>query len=155
MNTEFRKAILPEETRSLGAFDRKVFLRADWFPPSYWKTCECYWMLVENKKVGCCAFQSRGQFPTDLDDGKSKSLYISTTGILPRFQGQGFGAVMKYWQIAYGRRHGFDRIVTNCRKRNRAMISLNKKCGFRVIRSIPRYYSDPSDSTVVMEYVYQ
>lgn len=154
MNTEFRKAILPEETRRLVAFDHKVFLAADWFPPSYWKSCECYWMLVENRKVGCCAFQSGGDFPFDLDGGKGKSLYISTTGILPRFQGQGLGRLMKSWQIAYGCHHGFERIVTNCRKQNAAMIALNKQAGFRVIRTIPRYYSAPMDATVVMEYRY-
>ncbi len=88
--------------------------------------------------------------------GRSKlridgSLYISTTGILPKFQGKGFGQLLKCWEIAYARHNGFTRIVTNTRKRNRSMIALNRKFGFRIIRTTPRYYSDPTDSTVVME----
>jgi ribosomal protein S18 acetylase RimI-like enzyme len=31
------------------------------------------------------------------------------------------------------------------------MIALNERFGFRVIRTTPRYYSDPVESTVVME----
>ena len=79
------------------------------------------------------------------------SLYIASTGIHPKFQGKGFGALIKSWQICYARHHGFKRIVTNTRRRNTAMVSLNRKFGFRIIRTTPRYYSDPDDATVVME----
>jgi ribosomal protein S18 acetylase RimI-like enzyme len=79
------------------------------------------------------------------------SLYISTTGILPRFRGIGLGGLLKCWEISYARYHGFNRIVTNTRQRNVAMIKLNRKFGFRMIRTTPAYYSDPPDATVVME----
>ncbi len=80
------------------------------------------------------------------------SLYISTTGILPRFQGKGFGRLLKSWQIAYARHHGFTRIVTNYRASNRRMIELNREFGFRVIRRRKAiYYEDPDEPTVVME----
>src|SRR5882757_8029965 len=36
MKTEFRKAVLPQELRSLMVFDRKVFSDADIFPALYW-----------------------------------------------------------------------------------------------------------------------
>ena len=158
MRIEFRKAVLPKELRSLQTFDRKVFRKSDWFPADYWRTCECYWLLVEDVKAGCCAFQQHVDFEEDLrQDGLNPSvrgsLYISTTGILPKFQGQGLGRLLKSWQIAYARRHGFRRIVTNTRKRNAPMIALNKKFGFRTVRTAPRYYSDPIDATVVMELV--
>jgi ribosomal protein S18 acetylase RimI-like enzyme len=65
----------------------------------------------------------------------------------------GFGQLMKCWQIAYARLHGFSRIVTNTRKRNTGMIALNRKFGFATLRTTPGYYSAPADSTVVMELV--
>ncbi len=156
MRTEFRKAVLPRELRSLQAFDRKVFRKSDWFPADYWRMCESYWLLVDGVKAGCCAFQKHVDFQEDLrGDGLNPAvrgtLYISTTGILPKFQGRGFGQLLKVWQIAYARRHGFTRIVTNTRKRNASMIALNRKFGFRIVRTTPRYYSDPTDATVVME----
>ena len=87
MYTEFRKANLPDELRSLMAFDRKVFPISDLFDADYWKRCESYWMLVNGKKVGCCAFEKHLDLQEDIDaDGvnprRKGSLYISTTGIL-------------------------------------------------------------------------
>jgi ribosomal protein S18 acetylase RimI-like enzyme len=157
MKTEFRKA-LPVEIRGLVAFDRKIFPKSDRFSKEYWKDIEAYWMLVDDVKVGCCAFEKRVDFQEDIQADEANcrmdgSLYISTTGILPEFQGRGFGQLLKCWEIAYARHHGFTRIVTNTRKKNRAMIALNRKFGFQVIRTTPRYYSDPVDSTVVMELI--
>jgi GNAT superfamily N-acetyltransferase len=151
----FRKAVLPDELRSLAAFDRKVFT-SDHFPPSAWKEYECWWMLLDNRKIGCCAFEEHVDFQDDLrEDGvnppRKGSLYISTTGILPRFQGKGFGTLLKAWQIGWARYHGFSRIITNTRRRNAAMIALNRKFHFRIVRTTPRYYDDPPDSTIVME----
>jgi ribosomal protein S18 acetylase RimI-like enzyme len=158
MNTEFRKALLPGEIRSLMAFDRTVFPRADRFDAAYWNICESYWMLVDGLKVGCCAFERHVDFQDDIShDGLNSrrrgSLYICTTGILPKFQGKGFGSLLKSWEVSFARYHGFNRMVTNTRKRNKKMIELNLKFGFRVIRTTPRYYTAPSDSTVVMELI--
>jgi ribosomal protein S18 acetylase RimI-like enzyme len=155
MTTEFRKAILPDELRSLLAFDAKVFPKADRFSKGDWQSYESHWMIVNGVKAGCCAFARDVDFEEDLPAGENHlrrgSLYIASTGILPRFQGLGFGRMLKCWEISYARYHGFARIVTNTRKRNRPMIELNKKFGFRVVRVSPGYYSNPSDSTVVME----
>ena len=156
MATHFRKAILPGELRSLMAFDRKVFPRSDLFDAAYWNTCEAYWMLVDGIKVGCFAFEKHVDFQEDINrDGVNPrlegSLYISTTGILPKFQGKGFGRLLKSWEVSYARHHGFRRIVTNTRKRNTRIIALNREFGFRIVRTTPRYYSGPPDSTVVME----
>lgn len=151
MFTEFRAARLPQELRSLVNFDRKVFPRGDVFAPSHWRELEPWWMLVDGVKVGCSALArdvdlcGAGQFPAP------GCLYIASTGIHPAWQGRGFGSLLKAWQICYAREHGFHRIVTNTRKRNTAMLRLNRKFHFRTIRITPGYYSDPADATVVME----
>jgi ribosomal protein S18 acetylase RimI-like enzyme len=152
---EIRSAALPAEIRSLAAFDRKVF-PSDHFSTYQWRTYESYWLLLSKRKIGCCAFEPHVDFRDDLrDDGinphRQGSLYIASTGILPKFQSMGFGQLLKAWQISYARLHGFTRIVTNTRKRNAAMIALNKKFGFKIVRTTPRYYRDPPDATVVME----
>jgi len=138
------------------AFDRKVFTASDLFPAAYWKVCETFWMTIDGVKAGCCAFQRDIDFQEDLrEDGwnpsKKKTLYIATTGLLPDYQGQGLGALLKAWEIAWARRNGFTRIVTNTRGRNKRMIDLNLRFGFRIVRTTPRYYAEPTDSTVVME----
>jgi ribosomal protein S18 acetylase RimI-like enzyme len=140
MKTEFRKAILPAELEALLAFDRKVFPKPDRFDRAYWTACESHWLIIGKTKVGCCAFEKQAD-----------SLYISTTGILPRFQKKGFGPLLKSWEIAYARYHGFNRIITNCRKSNTRMIALNRQFGFRIVKTIPRYYLEPTDSSVLME----
>ena len=158
MKTEFRAVLLPRELRSLVAFDRAVFSESDSFHPSDWAAYKSFWMIVENKKIGCCAFLEDVEFLQDIrSDGanprRKGSLYIVTTGILPAFQGRGFGNLLKSFEIAYAMRNGFTRIVTNTRKRNAAMLALNRKYHFQVVRTSPRYYSDPTDATVVMEFV--
>jgi ribosomal protein S18 acetylase RimI-like enzyme len=123
-------------------FDRKAFRQnpADWFDREYWQTCDAWWLIVDRRKIGCCAFEYRRGY-----------LYISTTGVLPEFRGLGFGTLLKSWQICFARDHGFTRIVTNTRKSNRTMIRLNRKFGFKTIRTIPDYYDRPREATVVME----
>jgi len=152
MHTEFRKAQPAREMRSLLAFDRKVFPASDRFTADYWKELETYWMLIDGVKVGCCAFEENTDFHEDGVHAQLKgSLYIATTGILPRLRGLGLGTMLKYWEICYARRHRFGRIVTNMRASNTTIIQLNKKLGFKKIRTIPHYYSGPEDSTVVMD----
>jgi len=153
MKTELRKAVLPVEIRALLAFDRKVFPAADRFDAKYWRACESYWLIAGKTKIGCCAFEKHVDFHDDFGNAPHRkgSLYISTTGILPRYQRQGFGSLMKAWQIAYARYHGYNRMITNCRKSNVRMIALNRQFGFRIVRTIPRYYAAPTDSAVLME----
>jgi ribosomal protein S18 acetylase RimI-like enzyme len=158
MRTAFQKAIIPTEIRSLVVFDHKVFHEhpSDWFDRDDWKAYESWWMIVESRKVGCCAFALHEDFQEDVREEQENtylrgSLYVVTTGILQPFRGQGFGDLMKCWQISYARRHGYTRIVTNTRKSNKAMIGLNKKFGFGVLRTTSGYYGDPLEPTVVME----
>jgi GNAT superfamily N-acetyltransferase len=156
MKTEFRKATPATELRSLMAFDRKVFPPSDLFDADYWKACVVYWLIVDGVKVGCCAFEEHVDFQDDVRSDAVNpplkgSLFIASTGIVPKFQGKGLGSLLKSWQICYARHHGFKRIVTNTRSRNTAMIHLNQEFGFRILRTTPLYYSVPADSAVVME----
>ena len=154
MHVEFRKAVIPEEVPLLLAFDRKVFPKADLFDHEQWLSGESYWMLVDDVEVGCCAFERNRDFRDDVakrNPARKGSLYITTTGILPALQGKGFGRLLKVWQIAYAKLHGYNRIVTNCRMRNAAIIGLNQSLGYRYVRATPHYYRGPDDATVVME----
>ncbi|MCX6623294.1 MAG: GNAT family N-acetyltransferase [Acidobacteria bacterium] len=158
MHTEFRRALVPKELRSLLMFDHKAFHEypGDWFHREDWETFEPWWLLVNNRKVGCCAFESHVDFQQDVrEDGENPhlhgSLYIATTGILPAFRCLGFGTLLKSWQLSYARLHGFHRVVTNSREGNLPMIKLNRKFGFKVLRTTPGYYAGPPEPTVVME----
>jgi ribosomal protein S18 acetylase RimI-like enzyme len=156
MHVEFRRAVIPDDIPALLAFDRKVFPKADLFGEEDWMTDDTYWMLLDGARIGCCAFQANRDFRDDIrknrrNPAKKGSLYITTTGILHRFRGRGFGKLFKLWQIAYAKRYGFNRIVTNCRLRNTPIIGLNQSLGYRLVRATPRYYSGPTDATVVME----
>lgn len=158
MHTQFRRTIKPAEIRSLVIFDHKVFHRypADWFDREDWQVYESWWMIIDGQKIGCCAFEHHVDFQDDVrGDAKNPplrgSLYIVTTGILPRFRGLGLGNLLKCWQISYARRHGFRRIVTNTRRSNKLMIGLNKNFGFKILRTTCDYYEHPSEPTVVME----
>jgi ribosomal protein S18 acetylase RimI-like enzyme len=155
MRVEFHPARLPEDLRRLVTFDRKVF-PSDHFPGSEWRSYESWWMLLDGRRIGCCAFEPHVNFTDDIypaepNQPQRNSLYIASTGILPRFQGMGLGQILKAWEIAWALSRGFERVVTNTRKKNSAMIALNRKFGFRVLRTTPRYYRDPTDATVVME----
>lgn len=146
------------ELRSLVSFDRKAFAEypLDWFTPRDWETYECWWMLLDDRKIGCSAFQAGIDFQQDLgapDRPRAGTLYIASTAIHPAFRRNGFGGLLKCWQISYARRRGFSRIVTNTRQSNRAMIALNTKFGFRKLRTTRNYYQQPREATVVMELV--
>jgi ribosomal protein S18 acetylase RimI-like enzyme len=146
--------MVPHEIRGLVRFDHKVFREADWFERDDWCEYKSFWMVLNGRRVGCCAFGEHEDFRDDIDPDNIPSkgtLFIASTGILPEFQGIGLGRLMKAWQVAYARYHSYGRIVANCRKSNVAMIGLNKEFGFRVTRITPHYYGDPDEPTIVME----
>jgi len=138
-------------------FDHKAFreYEGDWFDADYWKQCVPWWMIVNGKKVGCCAFEHDVDFREDLSDENRfcrGSLYISSTGILPSSQGKGYGKLLKQWQLAYASitlamvcDNPIESMVA------RKIISLNKSVGFKVIRTTANYYENPTERVVVME----
>lgn len=156
MQVEFCKAILPEEASKLRELDVLLFA-SDAFEEDYWhRLPESYWINIEGRIAGCTAFSPNTDFQEDVrEDGENVfqegSLYIETTGILPEYRGQGLGAYVKRWQVDYAMQNGFKRIVTNCRKSNSAIIAINERQGFKVIRTTEAYYEDPTEATVVMD----
>ena len=150
MHTEFRRAELPRELRTLVEFDRKVFSATDAFDAATWKTVDAYWLLLNGKKAGCCAFAHHSDIFNTPEPG---TLYIVSTGVLPQFRGRGLGTLLKSWEIAFARHHGYHRVLTNMRASNQVMIALNRKHHFRTLRTIPDYYVDPAEATVVMQLV--
>jgi ribosomal protein S18 acetylase RimI-like enzyme len=156
MRIEFRKARIPAEIKALVRFDKRVF-GADCFADEMWASCEAWWMTLGGRRIGCCAFEMDADFEGDERKGGPRrrvgSLYIASTGIVAEFRGCGLGKVMKAWQVAYARRLGYRRIVTNSRKSNEAMIALNRQFGFRKVRTVAGYYDEPKEGAVVMELV--
>lgn len=150
MTLEFKKAIIPGDLDALCKMDSRIFgeYPADLFHAETWQELETYWMLCDGERIGCSAFVHHSAHDGNPLPG---SLYIMTTGVLPEFQGRGFGAKQKAWQIEYARQHGFSRIVTNTRKSNLRMISLNKKFGFQQIKVVPAFYEGPREPAIVME----
>ena len=154
MLLEFRKAVLPDEAPKLRRVDVEIFA-ADAFDEALWPLLESYWIIVDAQLAGCTAFVHDADFQEDLRDDKENTpqpgtLYIQSTGLLSQYRGQGLGHRIKAWQIDYAKRNGFQRMVTNCRETNSAMISINKKFGFQPVRTTPAYYED-GEATVVME----
>ena len=156
MVLEFRRAAVPEEIGELRRLDLEIFGK-DAFDEELWLSLEPYWILVDGAVIGCAAFALDTEFQEDLREDDENvpclgTLYIQTTGLLRAYRGQGLGKRIKEWQIDYARRDGFERIVTNCRESNAAMIAINEKYGFRAIRTTPGYYED-GEATVVMELI--
>ena len=151
MRVEFLPAALPGDLRRLMAFDRRVFSKADLFDAEYWRRCESWWMLVDGRRAGCCAFERDVDLTREGEHRRVGTAYVATTGILPRFQGQGLGRLIKAWQISWAMKNGFRRLVGVTRKSNRAMLRLNRSSGFRRVRAIPHYYAEPDEPGVVME----
>lgn len=153
MKVEFRRAGVSSELRSLMTFDKKVF-GADAFDGAMWAEMDAWWMVVDSVKAGCTAFEADTAFDRYGEPLREKgTLYIATTGVLPRLQGRGLGLLMKAWQVAYARRHGYHRIVTNHRAGNAGIIAINKGFGFRRTGRIRGYYSDPDEDAISMELV--
>ena len=149
MNIEFLRATLPGDIPALVAMDAQIFAAypADLFTPDIWEDLDTYWMLADGQRIGCSAFVTNAN--ADLHPAPG-CLYIMTTGILPEFQGRGFGTQQKAWQIAFARERHFTRIVTNTRESNARMIALNQKFGFRQIQLVPAFYPEPEEASVVM-----
>jgi ribosomal protein S18 acetylase RimI-like enzyme len=150
MDVRFHRATLPGELNDLLEFDRRTFgaFPDDLFEPEDWSGCVSYWMFVDGIKVGCSAFQHNVDYD---EEPRSGYLYIASTGILPEFQGRGFGKKQKQWQIEYARQNGFAMIVTNMRQSNTRIIRLNRSLGFKYRGLDAEYYHHPDEPAVVME----
>jgi GNAT superfamily N-acetyltransferase len=148
--TEFHEAVVPADLGELLDFDRRIFAQfpEDLFSAEDWSSCHSYWMVVDGIKVGCCAFE----WHVDFDETPRRGcLYIASTGILPEYQGKGFGREQKEWEVEYARQNGFSSIVTNMRESNHRIIRLNEALGFKFRENVPDYYTLPVEAAIVME----
>ena len=144
----------PDEMGLLCELDRKIFSEADAFDtPDLWEGLETFFITKDNAVVGSTALRqntdvSRRSHEDNYVDCLN-SLYIVSTGILPTWQSRGIGSIVKAWQIDYGRKHGFSRIVTNTRASNLKSIRLNQKFGFKIINTVPNWYG--TETAIILE----
>lgn len=150
MKLEMKQADVSVEASALAQLDKQIFSAADCFGPEAWNGSEAFWILADGRIVGSVAMELNAGVRSPHSPG---CLYVTSTGILPEFQGRGIGTFAKQWQIEYARRKGFVRIETNCRASNSRILSLNKKFGFVPTREIPHCYKDPEESAIVLELV--
>jgi ribosomal protein S18 acetylase RimI-like enzyme len=150
LRIEFSKASVPQEIDALCEFDKIVFgaYPSDLFDKEDWAEYDSYWMTLDGKRIGCSAFA----YDIDFDNTpRPNCLYIASMGILPKYQGQGFGSKQKQWQLDFARHRHCKTIVTNMRQNNVRVIRLNAKFGFTQRETSPGYYSDPDEAALVME----
>ena len=146
---ESERVVVPDEIEALCDFDRKAFgpYPQDVFSPQWWEKCESYWMIADGRVVGCTAFLLNADYDAQPRPG---CLCIDSTGVLPEFQGRGFGRQQKEWQIRYARDGGFAEIVTVMRQGNTRIIRLNESLGF-TLRQIDDHYYPDGEPGIVME----
>jgi ribosomal protein S18 acetylase RimI-like enzyme len=140
-----------EEIPLLAEMDRAVFSppdalsEEDFCDPDF----ENFIILLDSTAIGSTilapnrGITKRYDDPLPVEEGV---VYIISTALIPEFQEQGIGSIVKAWQIAYARRNGFKKIITNVRKSNLASLALNMKFGLRVTQLIPEYYNPEGDS---------
>jgi len=150
-----------EHIALLAKMDALIYVKADAFSEEDFKDPDFKNFLVrlDDEPVGSTVLApNKGE--TESYDALlpevEGTLYIISTAILPQFQRQGIGSIVKAWQIAYAKRNGFKKIVTNARVSNKGSIALNKKFGFQMIRIIPEYYNPdyaggPREDTIVLQ----
>ena len=68
------------------------------------------------------------------------ALTAGFTGVLPDYSGRGIGLGLKIETILYARAHGYSEIRTGLLDENLAMLRINEKLGFRVMRRELKQY---------------
>ena len=80
-----------------------------------------------------------------LDEGQ-----VSNIAVLPAFRGRGIGKSLidALFELCLGL--GCEKITLELRKSNTSALSLYKKCGFGIVGSRPRFYSNPTEDAILM-----
>ena len=153
MKIDIRR-VRPDEMGLLCELDVKIFGDDGFDTPELWDGLEMFFIVADDSIVGSTALRHHG----DMSDDSAVeypylkgSLYIVSTGVLPKWQGKGLGKIVKAWQIDYVRQNGFTRIVTNARVSNFRSIELNKKFGLKTVRTIAGYYENPNEDAVILD----
>ena len=157
LNFEIRRAILPGDAYELAALDRRMFPAEDIFSAHAFcaKELHCFWILHNDDHIGSTVMLHHcGLAPNwETDCPKERgTMYVTSTGLLPKFQNRSFGSIVKAWQIAYAREEKYRRIVTNARVSNMGSIKLNRKFGFRGLGVLANFYND-GEAALTMELV--
>lgn len=156
MDIAIIRAHTPNDARALAKLERKAFSnKEDWVPPSYYKRrgMHSFWLLHNGRRVGVTCLLHNANISTKegmLFGRQRETLYIISTSVLPQFQRGGFGSIVKAWQIAYARKHGYKKIITSVRESNAVSIHLNLKFGFTISDCKEGFYAD-GDTGVILE----
>lgn len=157
MNFEVIKADPKTESQDLSAMDIAVLPNEKPFPQTVWmeEKIETYWIKVNGEKVGIISIE-RDSAPGATYDAESEvspgSIYLILIGLIPGWQGKGFGKLAMEWlKVMVRSRKGYTRIVSNLRQSNTPSLKLHTSMGFREIALKWSYYSDPNENSPVLE----
>ena len=81
-----------------------------------------------------------------LDEGQ-----ISNIAVLPSFRGRGIGKMLLDALFELCLKLGCQKITLELRKSNTSALGLYKKCGFEIVGSRPRFYSNPTEDAILMD----
>ena len=81
-----------------------------------------------------------------LDEGQ-----ISNIAVLPSFRGRGIGKMLLDALFELCSKLGCQKITLELRKSNTSALGLYKKCGFEIVGSRPRFYSNPTEDAILMD----
>lgn len=150
------RAKIPEETNALMRMDKTIFGNRDVGNRYFWDEIitEAWWVVVDGKRIGTTALQANSgmslRVGTDCPE-EIGTLFVCSTGLLPKWHKLGIGTLVKAWQIAHARHEGYAKLLTCVRVSNQASIMLNQKLGFAVREVIEDFYSNPTEHAVVLE----
>lgn len=150
MRLEIKKAD-SADNELLAEMDSRIFSASDAFPGDVWEDLISYWVILDGERIGSISMKHDSGYWSGEYPARPGCVYIASTGLLPEWRGKGLGEKLKAWEVDYARRLGFKVAVTNCRESNKKIIGLNKKFGFRAVKTHPNYYECPTEDSVVME----
>ncbi len=81
-----------------------------------------------------------------LDEGQ-----ISNIAVLPSFRGRGIGKMLLDALFELCSKLGCQKITLELRKSNTSVLGLYKKCGFEIVGSRPKFYSNPTEDAILMD----
>ena len=96
--------------------------------------------IYENKIVGY------GGVYVILDEGQ-----ISNIAVLPAFRGKKIGLAILEKIIDFCKNEGLEKITLELRESNYTALSLYKKCGFDIVGKRPKFYSNPTETAILMD----
>ena len=149
MDVHIRRVDLKYDIEELMRQDHIMFPVDAYDSPDDWEGSTPYWLILDGQKIGTTAFAE----DVDVDPvgeviKAPGNCYFETTGVLPEFRSNGFGILIKAYEISYAKHHDFERVSTTCRESNEIIIGLNEMFGLKRVYTIPEYYPKPIEAGV-------